>query len=247
MFAIVSLLGVLFTAGCAPRETRPAAHQAAERPRVVVVAPVLNLSNSDDWDPLKVTDLVASELQSFPGVFVIPVNRTLAALALMGKDGVATPQDAIDLANEFNADLTLVTAVTEYNPYDPPIIGLLMQWYGPVHENGPKLDPVSASREASEIRPAAAAPCARSALRLQVQRVYNAADQTVLKELRSFADQRAGRRSAYGWRLYTASQELFLRYSCWATIRLSMLLAREPTRLEPPADETEQWTGPDDV
>jgi len=47
-----------------------------------------------------VTDILASEFQSFPGVVVIPVNRTLAALALRGKNTVETPRDALDLARE---------------------------------------------------------------------------------------------------------------------------------------------------
>ena len=47
----------------------------------------------------------------------------------MGKTAVETPQDALDLAGELGADATLVAAITEYQPYDPPIVGVVMQWY----------------------------------------------------------------------------------------------------------------------
>src|SRR5215470_9236569 len=68
--------------GCAQRHD--AHFLLPPSPVTVVVAPVLNLSNSRDWDPLKVTDWVASELQQFPGVTVIPVNRAAAVLAQAG-------------------------------------------------------------------------------------------------------------------------------------------------------------------
>ncbi len=239
--------GLLVTAGCAQLRGATEAKPPAPPPQVVVVAPVLNLSNSSDWDPLKVTDIVASEFQSFPGIVVIPVNRTLAALALMGKNAVETPQDALDLAREFKADATVVTAITEYNPYDPPIVGVVMQWYAPLRQEGsPAFDPVSASRQASDVAPASSSTSDAAVPLLQVQRVYNAADEVVLTDVRSFAAERTGHGSAYAWRIYVKSQELFVRYCCWASIR-SMLLAREPDRVAPKADEAKRWTQDDDV
>jgi hypothetical protein len=237
-FATVSVL----SAGCAPLRTSAAVEPQSPPLQVVVVAPVLNLSNSTEWDPLKVTDIVASELQAFPGVAVIPVDRTLAALALMGKSAVETAQDAVDLAREFNADATVVTAITEYDPYDPPIVGLVMQWYGhPGPELPPGFDPVSASRQASEAVPPIATQHAVATPLLQVQRVYNAASDAVLADVRSFAAYRTGHGSPYAWRIYVKSQELFVRYCCWASIR-SMLLERERHPIAPKADEAKRWT-----
>lgn len=238
MFALASLLGAMLSGGCAHDRAPSLSQPPHDRPQVVAVAPVLNLSNSSDWDPLKVTDIVASELQSFPGVVVIPVNRTLATLTLMGRDAVATPQDALELARELNADATVVTAVTEYSSYDPPIVGILMQWYATArHTPMSGLDPVSASREAAEITPAAAATDNIAPL-VQVQRVYNAADHALLDDVRSFAASRGGHDSPYGWRVYLKSQELFLRYCSWATIR-PMLLARKDHQVASATHEVE--------
>ncbi|MFQ5806287.1 MAG: hypothetical protein ACE5I3_07550 [Phycisphaerae bacterium] len=238
----------LLSVGCAQRRTPVAVEPQRTPPQVVVVAPVLNLSDSRDWDPLKVTDIVASELQSFPDVVVIPVNRTLATLALRGKKAVETPQDALDLASEFNADATVVTAITEYDPYDPPIVGIVMQWYAPArqHATSPGFDPVSASRQASEVAPAAATAEDAAAPLLQVQRVYNAADKSMLADVRSFGSRRSGHGSPYAWRIYVKSQELFVRYCCWASIR-SMLLEREQRRSAPKSDEAKRWTQDNDV
>lgn len=230
---VTGLLASLVFSGCAA----PRAAQAVASPATaVVVAPVLNLSNSSDWDPLKVTDIVASELQSFPDVVVVPVNRTLAALSLTGKTIVETPQDALDLAAALGADATLVTAITEYDAYYPPRLGVVMQWYARRPEE-PRagLDPVAASRQAADIGPPPTPP-GETQPAVQVQRVYDAAHAAVLDDVRAYARRRGGHGSPYGWRLYVKSQEHFIRYCCWASIR-SMLLAEEPARTESPADE----------
>lgn len=174
-------------------------------PRTVVVAPVLNLSGSDTFDPYHVTDLIASELTTFPGMTVIPINRTLGELAAQGKTKVETPAEAIALARAFSADATLVAAVTEYDPYEPPTVGLIMQWYEPVMDDlGPQLT--------------APGP------RYQAQRVFSATDETVRDEIKHFAAQRDANKSPYGWRRWVQSQELYVRYCGWALIRTMLKL-----------------------
>ena len=230
--------GALLTLGCANKEQGPDARQSElSRPQVFVVAPVINLSGSTDFDPLQVTDIVASEFLSFPDTSVIPVNLTLAALARAGKTQVETPEDALELAREFGADATIVTAITEYDPYDPPIVGLVMQWYAvPPAVSHQGLDPVSASRQASGAGvPEEAAAVPETVPKWQVQRVFNAAHESILDEVRSFAAEREaeiaaamneafaaereGHASPYAWRQYVKSQKLFLRFSIWSVIR----------------------------
>lgn len=246
MLTVPIALATTLTIGCAQLHRPTADAPPPPPPLVVVVAPVLNLSNSGEWDPLKVTDIVASEFQSFPNILVIPVNRVLAALALMGRNAVETPQDAFDLAREFNADATVVVALTEYDPYDPPTVGMTMQWYARGRPgDADDFDPVTASRQASEVVPAASVgPVA--APEVQVQRVFNAADRSVLAEVRSYGARRTGHDSPYGWRIHVKSQELFVRYCCWSAIR-SMLLAREPNRTETEAVEAKRWKQDDDA
>lgn len=236
-------------AGCVQQRDRNPAEPGPEPAQVVVVAPVLNLSNSTDWDPLKVTDMLASELQSFPNIVVIPVNRTLAALALQGKSLVETPQDALELARELQADATLVAAITEYDPYFPPRVGIVMQWYGAGHQQqgAHAFDPVAASRQAADVAPAAAAN-QQSAVApvLQVQQVYDAAEDAVQEEVRSFAAHRRGRDSAYGAQVHTKSQELFVRF-CWSAAIRTMLTARSSSRTAPADAEAKPWTQVGDV
>ena len=205
---IASLLAVC--SGCAQRAR--SAPEPMRQPRVLVVAPVLNLSGSQDFDALKVTDLVASEFLSFSGVAVIPVNLTLAELERQGKCAVETPEDALALARALGADATIVTAITEYNSYSPPVLGLVMQWYvARPAEATPDAGAVAdSSAELLDVRPVRP--------RWQVQRVFNAADEDLLAEIRAYAREREGHESPYGWRKYTRSQELYVRCCSHALI-----------------------------
>jgi hypothetical protein len=210
--------------GCARQERRSESDAAyVIQPCVIVVAPAVNLSGSHEFDPLVLTDLVASEFLSFPNITVVPVNQTLAALALNGKTQVETAEDAIELARAFRADMTVVIGVTEYNPYDPPVTGLIAQAYVPPElAPGPLFDPVAASRRAAPIEPASDETSSRLAPVVQVQRVFNASHDWVVDEVRRYAEQRDGAKSPLGWRRHVRSQELYLRYCAWSLIR-SML------------------------
>jgi hypothetical protein len=217
--------------GCACHER--VTPQPVSPPRVLVVAPVLNLSGSQDFDALKVTDLVASEFQSFPDVAVVPVNLALAELERRGKSAVESPEDAVELARALGADATIVTGVTEYSPYAPPVIGWVMQWYAvpPRPAESPATGPDESGATGSRISDARP-----PGPRYQVQRVFNAADEDVLEQVRSFARERDGHQSPYGWRKYIRSQELYVRFSCSATIR-SILAQDKNSRTAVKPDE----------
>lgn len=199
----------LSLAGCAAggrHENDPPEH-AFVPPQVLVVAPVINLSNTAELDTAKLTDTLAAEFLAFRGVTVVPPNLAAAALARRGKARVDSPGEAQALAREFSADATIVMAVTHYDPFHPPRIGLVMQWY--------------AAPRASEVRPAGGgADSARgTAPLLQVQRVYNAADEDLYDDVKRYADDRDEEEGPYDWKRYLRSQELFMRYCCWAAIR----------------------------
>jgi hypothetical protein len=54
--------------------------------------------------------------------------------------------------------------------------------------------------------------------------------------VQTFAASRPGQASSYGWRKYTKSQELYVRYCCWAMIR-TMLHQNDSGRPPPKPDE----------
>ena len=109
-------------------------------------------------------------------------------------------------------------AITEYNAYDPPAVGVVLQWYdAAVPTRAPEIDPTAASREATEFAPAAQE--LRSRPVWQFQRVYNAVQDDVLDDVRKYASERDEHRRPMDWHIHYKSQELFVRYSCWAALR----------------------------
>jgi hypothetical protein len=223
------LLLLAVEAGCAQQHA--VSTETKCPPRVIVVAPVLNLSGSQDFDALKVTDLVASEFLSFPDVAVVPVNLTLAELERHGKRTVQTPADALELARVLGADATVVTAITEYNPYAPPVVGMVMQWYDvrdATKGSGAGAGVGENPEASSQLSDSSVAP------RWQVQRVFNAADEELCAQIRDYAARRDGDRSPYAWRKYVQSQEHYVRYCSYALIRAILKLdtnnrvAKEP-------------------
>ena len=227
------LAGMTLAFGChAKRQAEPVSIASdMPGPMTIAVAPALNLSGSADFDPNRFADLMASELSYADRVSVIPVSRVLAALAAQGHDRVESPTHALELVGLLGADALLVFAVTEYDPYDPPSIGISAQlygaWTGPGNESP---DPVALSRQ-SQLTASGASAAARRLL-AQTQRVFDASHGAVVADVQKFARMRGGDDSPYGWRKYVVSQQLYIRYCCHATIRALLSSQSEPV----PAD-----------
>lgn len=230
----------LAVGGCAWQKHPSAAPPS--RDLLIAVTPVLNLSGDMHLDTLRITDLVASEMMSYPNVQVVPVNLVVATLARHGRARVEQPEEAVNLARELGADAAVVIAVTEWDPYDPPVMGLVMQWYAPAPVAHEFLDPTAATRQASDVSLSEASSMegGRSEARYveaigrpggtagpetvirpmrQVQRVFNASHRQVQDEVCEYGAKRDGAVSPYDWRRYVKSQELYVRYCCWAMIR----------------------------
>jgi hypothetical protein len=181
----------------------------------IAIAPAMNHSGSSALDPLRVSDLMASELGTVEGVRVIGVNRVLAVLAEQGVSQIQTPQHAVAVCERVGADQILVYAVTEYDPYQP-VVGIAAQLYGP-HRSDITFDPVVDGRSARPF-PVPEQPNGARPL-VEVQRVFNGVHEDVQERVKKYADDRNETPTPYGWRKYMASQEWYLRFCCYAVIR----------------------------
>ncbi len=196
-------------------------------PMMIAVAPALNLSGSAAFDRNRFADLMASELSHADGISVIPVSRVLGVLTAQGHEGVKSPGHALELVSLLGADAILVFAVTEYDPYDPPSIGISAQLYGArPGPSGGALDPVGLSRQANLATAQAPAPPQR--LLAQTQRVFDASHGSVVADIKEFAASRWADESPFGWRKYVVSQQHYIRYCCHATIKTLLNGQREP-------------------
>jgi len=184
----------------------------------IAVAPAVNLSGSAGFDPDHFADLMASELSFADGIQVVPVSRVLVVLAAQEEAGIESPEHALQVARLLGVDAVLVFAVTEYDPYDPPSIGITAQLYGQRPEQGfGRMDPVALSRRPRPAASAAEAPPSR--LLAQTQRVFDASHASIVEDVREFARGRGGSQSPYGWREYVVNQREYMRFCCYATIR----------------------------
>jgi len=217
----------LGTTGCSHGRTSSGTVTPYVRSMTIAVAPALNFSGSSGIDPVRLGDLMASELSQVAGIQVVGVNRVMAVLARQGRENIGSPAHALEVCHELGVDAILVFAITEYDPYMPPVVGLAAQLYGPrPQELG--FDPVATSRQA---RPFGIGSAEDESLRpwAQVQQTFNAAHESVQKAVEHYGRTRDAEQSPLGWRKYLASQELYVRFCCHSAI--SELMRREADRV----------------
>ncbi len=186
-------------------------------PMTIAVAPAINLSGSADFDVNRFADLMASELSYGKGITVIPVSRVMAMLDAKGLHSVESPTVALELVKLLGANAMLVFSVTEYDPYDPPSIGITAQLFGQRPGQGSGLDPIALSRS-SRVTAQTRRGASKRVL-AQTQRVFDATHDGVVEDIKRFASQRDADDSPYGWKKYVVSQQAYVRYCCYATIR----------------------------
>lgn len=109
----------------------------------VAVAPFQNQSTEAAADVLLVTEAYFSELQQVPGFEVVPVGVTARKIEELGLK-LHSPRDALQLARVLGVDAVVIGSITMYDPYDPPRLGLHVEWYSPhepVFSPGVPVDP----------------------------------------------------------------------------------------------------------
>ncbi len=196
--------------------------------RTYAVAPVVNLSGSRDLDPLAVSDILFSELAQVQNLNVLPVNKTLAAMLHLKIKVIDSPQKAQQIAAALGADALLIPAITSYDPYNPPSVGMSMQLYTLDSLAGP---PPVVSRQINGAAIDGDAPKARQPV-VEIAAIFNSTNQTVLQELQSFAQGRTDYQSAFKEDRYLADIDAYTRFVCHAMIRrlIEVERVRSPDR-----------------
>ncbi|HVX87087.1 MAG TPA: hypothetical protein VH253_20045 [Phycisphaerae bacterium] len=179
---------------------------------VLAVAPAVNLSGSRDFDPLVVSDTLYAEMQQVRGLTALPLNKTLLAMHKLNLRAINSPEAAEKVAAALNADGIIIPAITAYDPYNPPLVGMTLELYNVM--------PASA--------PGAMSPAAADAAQpdLQVSAVFNATNESVLRELRDFAQGRTQADSAFGDQKFLVDSDAYMRFVCHAMVRRLMEVQR---------------------
>lgn len=211
----VALVGWAACAGCHGNHRRGTAAPVAigymGRAMTFAVVPVRDLSGTGTLDALALTDIFAAELAQVPHVSVVPVSQTVAVMIGQGWPGLSSPSQAEALARMVNADGVIVMAVTEFDPYDPPRLGLIAEVYLAAPRPAASLPAEDVNRTATPLGPPV--PALQAPDR-QVQRIFDARQRAEQESIRQFAK----RDSSHEWQDYLRNQRQFLRYCSWATV-----------------------------
>lgn len=188
------------------------------RPVTLAVAPVHDLTGTGQLDPLVLADIFASELTQVPQISVVPINQTLAVMYGQGWRTIGSPEQALQLARLVNADGVVVLAVSEFDPYDPPRLGVIAEIYllpprqpATAGLNGEDVDRSPVPVASRPVSGAAAAPTR------QVQRIFEASRKSEQDQIRHYAALRDPP-GKHDWLEYLRSQKQFLRYCSWRTV-----------------------------
>ena len=117
-------LGDLFT----KRGTPPLVSPYPTR-HVWAVAPLRNESGSSHADGFVLADHLVNQLENASNLDMLPVNRTLKAMATLELGSVESPQQAMQLLEALGVDGLIVGTITSFDPYDPPKLGLSIELY----------------------------------------------------------------------------------------------------------------------
>jgi hypothetical protein len=215
--------------------------------RTLAIAPAINLTGSRDFDPLVVSDILYAEMQQVQGLNVMPLNKTLIVMQKLQMRSLERAEDVQRLAEALGADGVVVPAVTAYDPYNPPTIGMILQLYTPPVRQAPVAPAPAAAvsqrslrsnpsgpvvvelEEPKSVNTAAELPPIDRQPASQVTAVFNANNQTVLKELEVFANGRTKYDSALRDKKFLVDSESYMRFVAHAMVR--RLMDVERTRL----------------
>jgi len=107
--------------------------------RVFAVAPFANESGSLFADGVTIADHLARQLEVVSNIDVIPVSRSLGAMESLSLDRVISPTDAKRLLKVLGVDALVTGAISDYDPYDPPKLGLILELYVNPHSGAQRM------------------------------------------------------------------------------------------------------------
>src|SRR5690606_32244210 len=111
----------------APRQ-HIAPYNTARAHPVWAVYPLRHETGTALAKPPDITDAIVAAAAQARNLRVLPLNRTLEAMAALGLRSLATPEDARNLAEAIGADGIILGSITAFDPYTPTI-GLSLALY----------------------------------------------------------------------------------------------------------------------
>lgn len=227
---------VLLMSGCSWLAGRGADPLLSPYPtrRVWAVAPLRNESGNSRANGWSLADHMATHLENATNLDVLPVNRTIEAMAALEITEVSSPAQARQLLATLGVDGLVVGTITAYDPYDPPKLGMAIELYE--NREVRHLDTVHVRRLAQASTGQGPIPSLEGLNdpASTVSAVLDASDPGVRTRLMRYAGNRGQVEDDQSWRLYRISMDL---YSDFVTYVVSWRLLRAETQRLTPATE----------
>ncbi|HZE97177.1 MAG TPA: hypothetical protein VE981_09120 [Planctomycetota bacterium] len=172
---------LLLAAGCT--STPPPASKSTEI-RLVAILPFFNETGGSSFDAEEFGGILASEFVKAWGVRVVRPAHLRAA----SSEPIVTVEDAVRVARTLGADAVLACAVTDYDPYDPPRIGVHVQLLRTEGQSLSAKDLDGLLQSASWKKgPLAMTPAGAAHAIAAFERVYDAREAAVRAQVAGFA------------------------------------------------------------
>ena len=195
------------------------------------IVPLANESGTSVADSLEVSDQLVAAVTQARGLAAVPMNRTLAAMRSLGLAGITSPGQARALANAMGVDGVLIGTITAYDPYDPPTIGISVALFareGSMGIGEAYVDPVALSQAHSDYEMLGNTQFADDPVAVVNEHLHGASHEVQLS-IQHYATGRFEHGSAWGWRRYLASMDLYTKFAAHQTVR--RLLEKEQIRV----------------
>lgn len=194
-------------------------------PRIIAVAPAIDLSGQEIIDPLLQADIVFQKLGQVRGLTVVPVNRAAEVMASIRMASIETAEDARLICDALGVDALVVPTITLWHPYNPPRVGasltmFVRHWNTPGQSKG---DIRTLSRATT---PGAMESMPRNADLIQASGVFDASAGSTRARLEAYAAGRSDPAGPMGRGEYLQNMD---RYSAfvWHDL-IGQLLAQYP-------------------
>ena len=233
--AALSLLAVTI-AGCESADKLDAPqvivtpYDAAQGEALWAVIPLINESGISDVDALMVSDKLVAAIDQSRGIACLPLNRTIAGMRAARLDTLRTPEDAQKLSRILGTDALVIGTITDYDPYNPPKLGLALALYAAERngESGLSADPMRLRQAYSDNQvrvenPSASRPTAT------VSEHLDASNHDVLLQVKQYALGRHDKSSAMGWRQILSSMDRYTEFAAFTVV--SRLVDQERIRV----------------
>jgi hypothetical protein len=251
---VMLTVAVLLLGACAqqPKEAPPLAGPYGGH-KLWAVAPLRNESGTLEVDGAALADDLSRQLENASHIDVLPVNRVIAAMELLGPQGLSDPRAADRLIELLNVDGLVVGTVSHYDPYDPPKLGMALELFVSERirrEHADAIDIQQLSRAATDGQATPRHTRPRAEPTSSVSGFYDAAAPDVRRKMQHYATNRDSMdwpnddpikrilipQTDPHWHHYRISMDLYREFVSYAMAR--RLLEAESRRLTPLATNT---------